>query len=203
MTLPSSGPLSMNQIRNEFNFGGSSNIQSYYRGGVYVPNTPANAAIPTSGAITFSNFYGTQKTSFNTTSNLTIDPVSNGYSGIHSVGISFSAVTSQGALAYNYYGTGTVPSNTNINQYGWASGNTSELELQFTHATYISGALITFPYTSGGSLPASTWFNAGTDRLWWGYYAGNTPSVLQVVFTCRTAISHTTMGTATVNFHIN
>jgi hypothetical protein len=39
-------------------FGGGYAMSSYYRGGSFVPNSPQNAAIPTSGAIALSNFYG-------------------------------------------------------------------------------------------------------------------------------------------------
>ena len=59
MTLQASGAISMAQIQAEF--GGPTPIvlSNYYRGGAYVPNTPPNAAIPTSGAISLSQFYGT------------------------------------------------------------------------------------------------------------------------------------------------
>jgi hypothetical protein len=58
MPLPSSGQITWDQIRIEF--GGSTpiNISDYYRGGARVPNTGANAAVPTSGQISASNFYG-------------------------------------------------------------------------------------------------------------------------------------------------
>ena len=39
-------------------FGGGFALSSYYRGGSFVPNTPTNAAIPTSGTIALGNFYG-------------------------------------------------------------------------------------------------------------------------------------------------
>ncbi len=36
-------------------------ISNYYRSGGFVPNTPANAAVPTSGQIKLSDFYGTSR----------------------------------------------------------------------------------------------------------------------------------------------
>lgn len=41
-------------------FGGTNpiSLNEYYRGGGLVPDIPANSAVPTSGAISLSNFYG-------------------------------------------------------------------------------------------------------------------------------------------------
>ena len=57
MAIPGPGPsISMTTLNTEF--GGGFALSSYYRGGAFVPNTPTNAAIPTSGAIALGNFYG-------------------------------------------------------------------------------------------------------------------------------------------------
>lgn len=56
MTLPSSGQLSLSMIKAEFS--GVNAFSGYYKGGGYVPNTAANANIPTSGLMRISNFYG-------------------------------------------------------------------------------------------------------------------------------------------------
>ena len=58
MPLQTSGTITLAQIQTEF--GGSNPIalNEYYRGGGLVPNTAANANIPTSGIIRLSNFYG-------------------------------------------------------------------------------------------------------------------------------------------------
>lgn len=55
MTLPSSGWIAMDQIKNEFN--GPNDIGEYYRGGSYVPNTGPNGNISTSGWIDFNSFH--------------------------------------------------------------------------------------------------------------------------------------------------
>ena len=57
MTLPSSGTITIGNIVSEF--GGDGDIEHYYKGGPCVPYaTPG--AIPGSGQISLSNFYGTQ-----------------------------------------------------------------------------------------------------------------------------------------------
>lgn len=57
MTLPSSGQITLLMIKSEFN--GSNSFGDYYRGGPYVPNTPANANISTSASgLSMTQFYG-------------------------------------------------------------------------------------------------------------------------------------------------
>lgn len=58
MTLPASGPLKLSDIHGEF--GGTGPLSEYYRGGARVPDVAPNSGIPTSGAISFSDFYGAQ-----------------------------------------------------------------------------------------------------------------------------------------------
>jgi len=59
LALPSSGIITMEQLRAEF--GGPTPIvlQDYYRGGGLVPDSPNNSNVPTSGRIVFpDDFYG-------------------------------------------------------------------------------------------------------------------------------------------------
>jgi hypothetical protein len=58
MTLPLSGPLTFAQIQGEFGGTEPVALSEYYRGGALVPNSSSTATIPTSGAISVSNFYG-------------------------------------------------------------------------------------------------------------------------------------------------
>lgn len=60
MAVPSSGPLPINAIVNEFGGTIPHSLSEYYRGGPLVPNTPANTSIPTAGTIPMQGFYGTQ-----------------------------------------------------------------------------------------------------------------------------------------------
>lgn len=59
MALPVSGPLSLSQIQGEFGGSNPISLSEYYRGGGLV--TPNNTNVPTSGAISISNFYGATK----------------------------------------------------------------------------------------------------------------------------------------------
>jgi hypothetical protein len=59
MALPSSGPLSLTNIQTEFGGSNPISLSEYYRGGSYV--TTNNTNVPTSGVISFSNFYGAVK----------------------------------------------------------------------------------------------------------------------------------------------
>ena len=58
MALPSSGAISLSAIASEFGDSTPNSISEFYRGGSLVPNVSINNSIPTSGAISFSNFYG-------------------------------------------------------------------------------------------------------------------------------------------------
>lgn len=59
MAIPGPGvAISMNTIATEFGGTVPHSLSEYYRGGGLVPNTPTNAAIPTSGQIAMGNFYG-------------------------------------------------------------------------------------------------------------------------------------------------
>ena len=59
MTLPSSGPLSIEDIANEFGGTAPHSLSEYYRGGGLVPDSSLTQSIPTSGSINVSDFYGT------------------------------------------------------------------------------------------------------------------------------------------------
>lgn len=63
MALPSSGSLSMSQIQGEFGGSNPISLSEYYAGGAYVPagTSGTYGAVPSSGAISIRNFYGTQK----------------------------------------------------------------------------------------------------------------------------------------------
>lgn len=58
MVLQASGPISLADIAAEFGGAAPHSLSEYYRGGANVPDTAANAGIPTSGAIKLSDFYG-------------------------------------------------------------------------------------------------------------------------------------------------
>lgn len=61
MPLPTSGPISFSDIQAEFGGTDPISLSEYYAGGAYVPagTTGTNGAVPSSGAISLFNFYGT------------------------------------------------------------------------------------------------------------------------------------------------
>jgi hypothetical protein len=61
MAIKPSGPLSSTEIAAEFGAPKPFSLSQFYRGGKYVPNSPANQKIPTGGSVSFSQFYGAQK----------------------------------------------------------------------------------------------------------------------------------------------
>jgi len=64
MALPSSGSISMSQIRSEFPGDSTPNqLSEFYRNGTYVKNWAAAQNIPTDGTIAYSNFRGTSASS--------------------------------------------------------------------------------------------------------------------------------------------
>lgn len=63
MPLPSSGPLSLNDIQTEFGGTNPIGMNEYYAGGGLVPagTTGTFGAVPSSGALSVQNFYGTSQ----------------------------------------------------------------------------------------------------------------------------------------------
>ena len=61
MALPTSGPLTLAQIQGEFGGSNPISLSEYYAGGGLVPpgTTGTYGAVPSSGAISIRNFYGT------------------------------------------------------------------------------------------------------------------------------------------------
>lgn len=61
MTLQTSGAITLANIQTEFGGTDPISFSEYYAGGTYVPSgtSGTNGAVPTSGAISFFNFYGT------------------------------------------------------------------------------------------------------------------------------------------------
>jgi hypothetical protein len=61
MALPSSGALTLAQIQAEFGGSNPASLSEYYAGGAYVPagTSGTYGAVPSSGAISIRNFYGT------------------------------------------------------------------------------------------------------------------------------------------------
>lgn len=63
MAIPASGAISLTTIQTEFGGSNPIGLNEYYAGGAYVPagTTGTYGAVPSSGAISLRNFYGTSK----------------------------------------------------------------------------------------------------------------------------------------------
>lgn len=66
MTLQSSGALSLSQVQAEFGGANPIGMSEYYAGGANVPSATSgvNGAVPASGTISMSKFYGTSDLAF-------------------------------------------------------------------------------------------------------------------------------------------
>ncbi len=62
MAVTSSVPIDITDLANEFGGDAPHSLTEYYRGGSLVPNTTANNNVPTSGAISLTDFFGATNT---------------------------------------------------------------------------------------------------------------------------------------------
>lgn len=66
MAIPLTGPISLTDIQTEFGGTNPVSLSEYYKGGAYVLTTDYAPNVPTSGAISLSDFYGARKTTLTT-----------------------------------------------------------------------------------------------------------------------------------------
>lgn len=144
MTLQSSPPISLNDIKAEFGVSGSYSLRDFYRGGGIVPNTPANANVPTSGAISVRDFLGA--------SNQSVDVPND---TIQALSIAPTDATATYRLNANGLIQG-IRNGSTATEGTWLLGGTaSAFEVR---ATLQSGAL------DGGTV--NSWMNLGSSRDW-------------------------------------
>ena len=115
MALPGSGTLTFAQIATEFSGSQPNSLSDYYRGGSLVG--AGNTNVPTSGVISFSNFYGasagltlTFSSNFNTVNLLA-----------EAAGIGFNTTT--GGTLFVVINSGVTISGTAANNYGIYTDN--------------------------------------------------------------------------------
>lgn len=144
MPLPTSGPISFSDIQAEFGGTDPISLSEYYAGGAYVPagTTGTNGAVPSSGAISLFNFYGT--------SSVVIS--------ISDLEVYITGASS--ALArYNLNSTGTITTtDPAIPTTNWITP-TSQAGNYEVFATLVSGQ----PLTAG---TLGTWLSLNTNRSW-------------------------------------
>jgi hypothetical protein len=149
MAIPSSGPLSLNDIKGEFGGPASPSLGDYYAGGSYVPagTTGTYGAVPSSGTISIRNFYGTSNVVISITDQSIFDlDASDAYA--------YYFLTSGGQVASSTQAGGTSP--TTLEQWCTPTSQASNYEARVTVTT---GTL------SGGS-GTGTWLALSSTRNW-------------------------------------
>ena len=124
MTLPTSGPLSLSDIQTEFGGVNPIGLGEYYAGGGLVPpgTTGTYGAVPSSGAISIQNFYGTSA-AVTETQTVTVGTFS--FKGFDQYG--FSTLLGYGSIADGTFG---FISDAPIEVLAWA--NTNNLTFRIT-----------------------------------------------------------------------
>lgn len=186
MALPTSGNISLLDIKGEF--GGDGALTSYYRGGSLVPNTAANAGVPTSGSISVRDFLGASKSVVQLTDRtITHSPGISGTTGRAGIQLSLSGFPNQ---AYEI--RGTTNSRTDITGEWLLSGSAADYEKR---ATIISGP--TPGGVSGGNQSYGTWVAGNTEAQWWNQNSiSTTISTLVVRVEVREVATGTIVATA-------
>lgn len=184
MALPSSGNLSFSQILTEFDAPIGTKLSQLYRGGAYVPNTAANAGVPTAGAIAVRDFLGASNTlplgvnvANHTVTAIEIpeanpDPPP---TTVYGAAIAKIQVLNTGVLRGNYTtgAAGGATANTNYAGEWRVAGASADYDVR---ASVVSGAV------SSGSMGA--WLNCGTTREWSYVFAaaGSSSCVIKLEF---------------------
>lgn len=148
MTLPASGAISFGQIQTEFGGANPIGINEYYRGGTYV-SAGALSSIPTSGAISLSNFYGASAVTYQNPS-FSLG-YTNAVSGIKQVRATFNT---DGTVAVSG-GTSTSSGKwwTTAPSAGVGTGKYVKYHVDSITAT-----------TRGGTMAADTWYQMNVQQ---------------------------------------
>jgi hypothetical protein len=171
MTIKSSGPLAMTDIQAEF--GGTYSLRDYYFGGSYVKSYTAGGSIPSSGPISFKNFYGANGNPSYHYANAA------GFNGDQSDdGMAFSLDFYNGVLTLNI-GYWTQYSNGTEIEYGSNYGSGEQFALRMTTSGTIvfgtSANAVNLRQVYGTGDYIYTYWNAGTFTQ--TYASGATESV--------------------------
>jgi hypothetical protein len=182
MALPTSGPLTLADIQTEFGGSNPISLSEYYAGGGLVPagTTGTNGAVPSSGTISISNFYGT--------SNVVVSFESYGL-----VDLAFSPND-----AYCYYQI-----NSNGNVYGTTLGVPFDLLEQWISPTSAASGYEVYATLSSGTLTygtLNTWLPMTASQEWYVAETGNVGSTIaSLAFQVRKTGTTTVLDTWTVD----
>lgn len=136
MTLQSSGPISISQIRAEFGGSAPDSISEYYA---------AASGVPASGAISISDFYGTSSVNVEI-DDLTVSQI--------------ILIPNVDTVSISYLTTGLITATNDSGLQWWGAGNTSGIGSSYDiRATLQSGLGV-----SSGTL--NTWQRLSSNRGW-------------------------------------
>ena len=154
MALPSSGAISLSAIASEFGDSTPNSINEFYRGGSLVPNATVNNSVPTSGAISFNDFYGASDQLW--TTNITV--------GSRNIELFGTLI----AVLYGFANDSAFNPGTGPGTFGSASDSTVD---------FYSGAALAGLYTRDGSSNTFELDISGTQSNsgWSTMTVGSTP----------------------------
>ena len=187
MTLQTSGAISLSQVQTEFGGSNPISLSEYYAGGTYVPSgtSGANGAVPSSGTISMSKFYGTSSIVVNGVSDTTVNGIG-----------STSASASFGFIG----GTVHISSNSSSDvDYNWITPTSYFGDYQY-RVTVTSGSL---SFGSGTGV----WTTFAGSSVNWGvsastsYYEVTESATIYVEI--RKTSTGTVVDTATINLIAN
>ena len=167
MTIVSSGnPISINSLVGEY--GGSSphSLSEYYKGGSLVGNHAGNPNVPTSGAISLSNFYGASNTApftADTTASfvagytsVTIGKTTTYYRGyLQTILASAGSVTSNSTFQYTSGGATVTLSGAYAHNSGSSYGAVLQIDGGGSNHTIVNGKTCTVAGVNMGTIPNS------------------------------------------------
>jgi hypothetical protein len=205
MTLPASGQLLLSQIQAEFSAPSNTQFSAFVRGGAWVPDTPANAAIATvATSLRFSQFYGASSApalAVNIANHtirsesLTEDNEFPPPAIVRSEGRAVYHLKADGTSTGTWYQDAGDGVNTNISTAftNWlTTGSASAAEVR---ATVVSGAV-------SSSDATGVWLNLGTNRSWGANTrvnaSGGNSDLCVLTIEIRNATTLVVLDTATV-----
>jgi hypothetical protein len=178
MAVTSSAPISITDLVTEFGGSAPHSLTEYYRGGSLVPNTTANNSVPTSGAISLTDFFGASATSGTDDRTLTIGSENIGFFPAYgfssaATGFDFGSISSNtiGFSGFNvtiegvYWTANSIffRASTNPGNSGWTSMTVGSTVFNRTDAaTYVSGSIATWSWSSSNVIGTS-----GTQTVSW------------------------------------
>lgn len=167
MPLPSSGPISLANIQTEFGGSNPIGLNEYYRGGGLVPASVT--AVPASGGISLSNFYGTSNVPAGVVKLTSVNVINTVDYPANTASLSGIALERSGKLqAYANQFAGIwfeiTPTDEWLNPESLADADNYECR-----ATITSGS-VSYSYFNFAYVAVTAWTRLGTGgetRYWW------------------------------------